>query len=225
MTITAQYREDVREYEVKFMVDDICIKSETVLYGNSATAPETVVKVKDDGYTYEFTGWDKAFDNITQNTVVNALFNQIAHIYTVQYVNWDGEILFTDSVSTDEASVYEGETPVRESNDRFTYTFTGWTDSDALDKVTKDTTVYAIYDAIERTYTVTFYYGHDMSVVIENVPYGTDLTDASNEFGAQVPTDTSKRLPLNTTIPLLIGTDISATFPVIWILRQFTKKQ
>ena len=192
MTITAQYREDVREYEVKFMVDDICIKSEIVLYGNSATAPETVVKVKDDGYTYEFTGWDKAFDNITENTVVNALFNQIAHIYTVQYVNWDGEILFTDSVSTDEASVYEGETPVRESNDRFTYTFTGWTDSDALDKVTKDTTVYAIYDAIERTYTVTFYYGHDMSVVIENVPYGTDLTDASNEFGAQVPTDTSK---------------------------------
>lgn len=192
MTVTAQYREDVREYEVKFMVDDTCIKSETVLYGNSATAPETVVKVKDDGYTYEFTGWDKTFDNITQNTIVNALFNQIAHIYTVQYVNWDGEILFTDSVSTDEASVYEGETPVRESNDRYTYTFTGWTDSDALDKVTRDTTVYALFDAIERTYTVTFNYGHDMSVVIENVPYGTDLTDASNEFGAQVPTDTFK---------------------------------
>ena len=192
MIVTAQYREDVREYEVKFMVDDTCIKSEIVLYGNSATAPDTVVKVKDDGYTYEFTGWDKTFDSITENTVVNALFNQIAHTYTVQYINWDGEILFTDSVVTDEASVYEGETPAREANDRFTYEFTGWTDSESLTQVTRDITVYAIFDAIERTYTVTFYYGHDKSVVIENVPYGTDLTDKNNEFGAQVPTDTFK---------------------------------
>lgn len=192
MIVTAQYREDVKEYEVKFMVDDTCIKSEIVLYGNSATAPDTVVKVKDDGYTYEFTGWDKTFDSITENTVVNALFNQIAHTYTVQYINWDGEILFTDSVVTDEASVYEGETPAREANDRFTYEFTGWTDSESLTQVTRDITVYAIFDAIERTYTVTFYYGHDKSVVIENVPYGTDLTDKNNEFGAQVPTDTFK---------------------------------
>lgn len=192
MIVTAQYREDVKEYEVKFMVDDTCIKSEIVLYGNSATAPDTVVKVKDDGYTYEFTGWDKTFDSITENTVVNALFNQIAHTYTVQYINWDGEILFTDSVVTNEASVYEGETPAREANDRFTYEFTGWTDSESLTQVTRDITVYAIFDAIERTYTVTFYYGHDKSVVIENVPYGTDLTDKNNEFGAQVPTDTFK---------------------------------
>lgn len=192
MIVAAQYREDVKEYEVKFMVDDTCIKSEIVLYGNSATAPDTVVKVKDDGYTYEFTGWDKTFDSITENTVVNALFNQIAHTYTVQYINWDGEILFTDSVVTDEASVYEGETPAREANDRFTYEFTGWTDSESLTQVTRDITVYAIFDAIERTYTVTFYYGHDKSVVIENVPYGTDLTDKNNEFGAQVPTDTFK---------------------------------
>lgn len=192
MLIEAKYREDVREYEVKFMVDDTCIKSETVLYGNAATAPETVVKVTDDGYTYEFTGWDKTFDNIVENTIVNALFNQIAHTYTVQYVNWDGELLFADSVATDEASVYEGETPVREANDRYTYQFTGWTDSDSLDKVTRDITVYALYDAIERTYTVTFNYGHGLSVVIENVPYGTDLTKKDNEFGAQVPTDTFK---------------------------------
>lgn len=192
MQITAQYREDVRQYEVKFMIDDECIKSEVVSYGASATAPETVVKVKDDGYTYEFTGWDKSFDNITSDTVVNAVFNQIENTFTVQYINWDGELLFKDYVTTNNASVYEGETPVRESNDRYAYEFTGWTDSDLLANVIRDVTVYAQYKEIERTYTVTFYYGDAKSVVIEDVPYGTDLTKKDNEFGAQVPTDTEK---------------------------------
>lgn len=190
--VNAVYREDVREYEVKFMVDDDCIHSEIVLYGNAATAPETVVKVRDDGYTYEFTGWDKAFDNITEDTVVNALFDKISHKYTVQYINWDGEPLFVDEVETDEASVYEGETPKREENDRYTYTFIGWTDSDSLVKVTRDMTVYAEYEAIEKTFSVVFNFGDNESVTIENIPYGTDLTDKENEFGAQVPTDTDK---------------------------------
>ena len=192
IVVNAVYREDIRQFEVKFMVDDECVKSQVVLYGQSATAPETVVKVTDDGYTYQFIGWDKSFDNITENTIVWALFDKISHKYVVQYVNWDGELLFVDEVETDQTSVYEGQAPQREANDRYTYEFVDWTDSESLLHVKKDMTVYAQYEAIERTFSVVFNYGHDQSVTIENVPYGTDLTDRSNEFGAQVPENTEK---------------------------------
>lgn len=190
--VNAVYTEILRSFVVDFCVDDDIIKSQTVLYGQSAQAPEKVFKVEDDGYSYEFIGWDKSFDNITEDIVVNALFDQIAHTYLVKYVNWDGEILFTDEVLTSQSSAYEGEIPTREANDRYTYNFIGWTNSEALQNVTKDITVYAEYESVERTFEVAFNYGHEQRVVIENVPYGTDLTDRSNQFGAKVPTDTYK---------------------------------
>lgn len=194
LIVNAVYREDIRSFEVKFMVDDECIKSDWILYGESAVAPDTVVKVEEDGFTYEFIGWDKTFDSITENTVVNAQFKQIAHTYTIQYVNWDGTVLFTDYVESGQASVYpeENGTPTRKPNDMHTYVFEGWTNSDDLANVTHSFVTYAQYQEIIRTYTVTFIFGHNQEVVIDGVPYGTDLTDNSNEFGKQVPTNVEK---------------------------------
>lgn len=192
MEIHALYTELLRSYEVDFYVDDILIKSQTVPYGQSATAPEKVVKPSEGGYSYVFRAWDTAFDAITQDTQVHALFDAIPDTHTVRYVDWDGTILFEDKVQTAQSSEYQGPTPTREANDRYTYTFTGWSDSEGLQEVYQDTTVYAQYEAVERTFRVVFRYGHDQSVTIENIPYGTDLQDRENMYGAQVPTDTAK---------------------------------
>ncbi|MDE5756493.1 MAG: leucine-rich repeat protein [Clostridia bacterium] len=189
--INAKYARSVRSYEVKFFVDDTCIKSLSVLYGSSVEAPNQPVKVEDDGYTYEFIGWDNDFDNIVGNTDVHAQFNQIAHTYTVQYVNWDGEVLYTDEVQTAGKSNYVGDEPTRESNDKYTYEFVGWTDEEALESVTSSFAVQAIFEEVIRTYTVTFNYGHGLKKEITGVPYGTDLS-THETYSLAIPTDTDK---------------------------------
>ncbi len=185
--ITAEYKQIVRSYTVKFFVDDTCIKSVSALYGSSVEAPSQPVKVLNDGFTYEFVCWDKDFDNIVEDVDINAVFDKIANTYTVQYVNWDGTLLYTDSVESGGKSTYVGDTPTRESNDKFTYEFKGWTNTDMLDNVTQSFAAQAEFEEVVRTYTVTFNYGHGSQKVLEGIPYGTNLTGST-----EIPTDTDK---------------------------------
>lgn len=48
------------------------LKEETVEYGDGATAPDAPHV---DGY--EFIGWDKAFDNVTEDITVTALYREL----------------------------------------------------------------------------------------------------------------------------------------------------
>ncbi|MDE6211437.1 MAG: leucine-rich repeat protein [Clostridia bacterium] len=185
--INAKYNESVRSYTVKFFVDKTCIKSVSALYGSSVEAPEQPVKVLNDGYTYVFKGWDKDFDNIVESIEINAEFEKIANTFTVQYVNWDGTLLYTDRVETEGKSTYVGETPAREPNDKFTYEFKGWSNADMLESVTQSFATEAIFEEVVRTYTVTFNYGHGLQKVLEDVPYGTNLTEST-----EIPTNTDK---------------------------------
>lgn len=185
--INARYIQSARSYEVKFFVDDTCVKSISVLYGSSVEAPTQPSKAPDGGFTYEFEGWDNDFDNIVEDTTVNAIFKKITHTYSVQYVNWDGTVLYTDSVESSGKSSYVGDTPVREANDKYTYEFTGWSNEDALDNITYSFVVYAQFEEVIRTYTVTFNYGHGLTKVLADVPYGTDLTDSE-----EIPTNVDK---------------------------------
>ncbi|MDE5548811.1 MAG: InlB B-repeat-containing protein, partial [Clostridia bacterium] len=185
--VNAVYNEIIQIYEVTFLIEgtDEHIVTRYVKYGESAIAPdpEKFAKITDDGFTYTFKEWDKSFDDIQENTTVYAKFNKISHTYEIRYVNWDGTLLYTDSVESGESSVYPNDTPEREPNTKYLYTFSGWKDkaengkdaTDALNCVTKSFAVYADYDEQIRTYTVTFDYGYDKEPVVMNVAYGTNL--------------------------------------------------
>lgn len=61
------------EYTVVFKdYDGEIIKSESVLAGESATAPEIPIR---DGYV--FVKWDKSFDNVTSNLEITAIYNKL----------------------------------------------------------------------------------------------------------------------------------------------------
>lgn len=180
--INARYSEEIRIYEVSFWVDDKCIQSTKVPYGESATEPTTVVKELNDGYIYTFSGWDKSFNRITGNTKINANFECESQTFEVKYFNWDGELLCTDRVETGDESVYPAEkgTPTRDNTAKYEYTFQGWTNGDKLKDVRSDLAVTANFKETIRSYTVTFKYGDDLEEE-HSVKYGSRTFPPSGE--------------------------------------------
>jgi len=72
LTVTALY-EEITTYTVTFVDwNGTVLKTQTVNEGEAATAPANPSR---EGYT--FTGWDKAFANVTSNLTVTALYEAI----------------------------------------------------------------------------------------------------------------------------------------------------
>ncbi|MDE7079032.1 MAG: leucine-rich repeat protein [Clostridia bacterium] len=182
IVVNAKYSQEARVYEVSFWVDDKCIQSTNVPYGAKAVAPSNVVKEPNDGYIYTFSNWDTSFDSITGNTKVNAVFDRQSQFFNVVYRDWNGDILFTETVETGNASVYKDETSQRESDPQYNYEFTGWTNSEKLSDVRSNLEVYAQFKQTTRYYSVKFLYGDDKTYTF-HVKYGE---------GAVAPTDTQK---------------------------------
>ena len=130
--ITAQY---VKTWTVTFKDEDgTVLKVEIVDEGTGAIAPTEPVK---EGHT--FAGWNAAFDNVTEDTVVTATY--IINQYTVTFKDWDGSVLKTEQVAYNTGATAPTE-PSREG-----YRFTGW--SAAFDKVKGDMEVTALYEKEE----------------------------------------------------------------------------
>ncbi|MBO6061291.1 MAG: InlB B-repeat-containing protein, partial [Clostridia bacterium] len=83
----------INTYTVTFKDwDGTVLKTQTVNYGGAATAPADPTR---EGYT--FIGWDKAFNNVTSNLVVNALYEENAQPGgLLGDVNCDGYITSAD---------------------------------------------------------------------------------------------------------------------------------
>ncbi|MBO6062242.1 MAG: InlB B-repeat-containing protein, partial [Clostridia bacterium] len=184
ITVTATY--SMNTYTVTFVDwDGTVLKTETVNYGASATAPADPVR---EGYT--FAGWDVDFSFITGNLIVTATYTENTTpvptatpvptpdptatpeptaeptpepvYYTVTFVDWDGTVLSTQQVE-EGASATAPADPSREG-----YTFIGW-DTDFA-AVTGDLTVTAQYSV--NTYTVTFVDWDGTVLKTETVNYG-----------------------------------------------------
>ena len=89
VTVTAQYQENEPEtvtYTVQFTdFDGTILKTQVVEEGSAASAPADPSR---EGY--EFIGWDKAFDNVTSNLTVTALY---------ELVQSDEPSIYVDNVS------------------------------------------------------------------------------------------------------------------------------
>ena len=117
LTVTAQYVQIVY-YTVTFVDwDGMTLKIQQVEEGASATAPANPSR-----NGYQFTGWDKAVNNIISDLTVTATYKKI---HTIQFVDWDGTVLKTQTILDGEEGVTAPANPTRDR-----YKFEKWSGSD-----------------------------------------------------------------------------------------------
>lgn len=81
----------INSYTVTFMDGKTPLKTEKVQHGSAATAPNVY-----DTATKKFVGWDKSFDNVTSDLIVNAKFE--TKKFTLTFINFDGTTVYTAEV-------------------------------------------------------------------------------------------------------------------------------
>lgn len=82
---------ELNDYTVIFKNGDTTIKTERVKHGFAATAPNVF-----DSATEKFVGWDKPFDKVTSDIIVNAKFE--TKKFTLTFINFDGTTVYTEEV-------------------------------------------------------------------------------------------------------------------------------
>ena len=131
-TVTYEEPGQVQTYTVTFVDwNGTILKTQEVEQGSSATAPSNPSR---DGYN--FTGWDKTFNNITADTTITAQYS--IKTYTVIFKDYDGTTLKTQTVNHG-SSATAPSNPIREG-----YEFTGW--SGSYTNVTSNLTIMAQYE-------------------------------------------------------------------------------
>lgn len=83
---------EINFYTVIFKNGETTLKIEKVKHGDSATPPNN----PPDTPTAKFVGWDKSFDNVTSDLIVNAKFE--TKKFTLTFINYDGTPVHTAEV-------------------------------------------------------------------------------------------------------------------------------
>ena len=182
LALYAKYRATYIEYDIAEIPTQVVIKkgeevltsSDTLHYGDRIEITYTVTT----GYNmteFSVTGATREGEtNIyTVTGDLTVIYSEEIQTFTVQWLNYDGTLLETDTVAYGSIPEYNGEIPVREStDDEYVYTFTGW---DPETNEAKENISYIaqfrqdeiLYFTITRGM-ITGYTGTDTEVIIPN---------------------------------------------------------
>lgn len=202
LTVEAQYKKYPKVFEVRFLdAEGALIEGvQMVEYGESATAPsEEPQKAADAQYTYEFDRWDKDFTNVTSDLEIRPVYEKKVRSYTVVFYDADGaQIGDAQQVEYGKAADEPDTTPVKESTEKYSYTFAVWTGGD-VDNIVGDTEFYPTYTGTVRKYNVTFIYkvdkpesSDDYHEETQQVEYGKSAEAPEEEAKAYTGTDTTE---------------------------------
>lgn len=137
---------------------------------------EIPTKEGDAQFSYEFEGWSPDTTEVTEDAEYIATFKQTVNKYSVVFQNWDGSELQREELEYGLMPEYRGETPEREANAEFTYSFSEWTPH--IEEVTGE----AIYKA---TYTESPVSGK-MHTVKFDVNGGSSVDDVTVKSGEKI---------------------------------------
>ncbi len=151
---TAAFTPNRRSYSIRFIAEDGSeLAVQTVEYGQIPVyGGKTPTKPSTAEFDYTFAGWDPALAAVTGEATYKAAFEAATRSYTVRFLNEDGSVLESQTVSYGVTPIYGGETPAKDPVPGKTYTFKGW--SPALAAVTGDADYTAVYTENAVLYTV-----------------------------------------------------------------------
>ncbi len=163
----------INVYKVRFLNGDGTVLSEqNIDEGGKAVAPKEIpVKEQDSQNRYIFREWENTFREVHSDLDVNPLFDVI-HIYTVQFVDSEGNPLSEEYTVDEGESVEAPEAPRKASDEQYTYTFSGWDGN--YENIRESAVISPLYDKKIRTYTVAYYIDGKISDPVY-ADYGTAL--------------------------------------------------
>ena len=173
VTYTATFTDTIRTYTVTWANWDgtVLETDENVEYGAEPEYNgETPTRAATAQYTYTFNGWVPAVSSVTGDVTYTAVFTETLNKYTVTWKNGD-TVIKSEKVDYGDTPVYSGETPTKEGNAQYSYTFTGW--DPEIAEVTGDVTYNATFTETVNTYTVTWKNWDGTVLKTDTVEYGT----------------------------------------------------
>lgn len=177
----ATFRSEIADYTVKFINPGGEVLQESkVNYGETPSYDgETPEFAPTQQYTYVFKSWNREFVPVEGEQIYIALYDEYLNSYTVQFINYDGEVLHEGLMEYGMLPVYNGATPVKASDAQYDYTFSGW--DKKLEAVEDNVTYTATYKSQLRSYEIIFE-NYDGTVLYKTtVKYGTTPKYGSTE--------------------------------------------
>ena len=105
-------------------------------------------------YTYAFSGWDPEITAVNGAQTYTAKYSSTVNKYTIMFINDDDSELQISEVEYGTMPTYNGETPHKDADEQYTYTFAGW--DQEIVSVTGEATYKATYSSTTNQYTVKF---------------------------------------------------------------------
>ena len=188
-TFRAQYRQEVRKYEVRFYDRHGELRATNAAYGQVPEDPQFPVEERDGGVVYIRSGWCHVYrdaDGTEQSEKVQELqsvsgpgeyyyaWSEVELLCEVSFLDWDGTEIA-------KAFYRQGETiaipqdPQREGSPQTDYNFSGW-EPQVQAQCSGEAVYRASYTETARTYTARFL-DMDGSIIKEEVfHYGDGIT-------------------------------------------------
>ncbi len=179
-TYKATYTETAIQYTVKFVNGTTEISSTAYDWGTPSAniaVPANPTKDQDAQYTYTFSGWSPALEDVKRDITYTAQFTATLRRYTVTWVNYDGSVLETDSnVPYGDMPSYNGSTPTKPDDADTKYSFAGW--SPSVTNVTRDITYTATFTGTTTSYPITWKDDDGTIIEVTRVAAGATPTHA-----------------------------------------------
>ena len=172
--LTAKWTPEVYSVTLK-NYDGTVLATENVSYGSLPQYSATPEKPSDAQYTYAFSKWvdeagnDASLSNIDKNVTLTATFTSTLRSYKIIFKNGE-QVLKEDDVNYGTLPAAPTETPTKEADAQYTYTFKGW--DKEIAEVTGEATYNAEFTPTLRSYKITFKNGEQV-LKEETVDYGT----------------------------------------------------
>ncbi len=181
-TYTATFQPVTRSYTITWLDDTgKTIDTSTVEYGNNPTLADPV-KESDQQYTYFFSGWQPEIQPVAGDATYTATFQPVTRSYTITWLDDAGNTI--DIASLEFGTTLSHADPVKESDQQYSYSFSGW--QPEIQPVTSDATYTATFQPVTRSYTIIWQDDTDKTIDTSTVEYGsipthTDPVKASDQ--------------------------------------------